>query len=128
MRLYSERPTFYVVLLYSYYSETAWVHGWAARFSTIQPQSTNSLFFPPLQRSLRHLMTFLPKLGIIFCLSMTITVIWPQACLAVFVKRVSLFTTTRVRKLLFWGLMQLHKDTRYSSACALYTNTIHQQV
>lgn len=45
---------------------------------------------------------FLPKLGIIFCLSMTITLIWPQASV-LFLWKAFPFTTTHVRKLLFWA-------------------------
>lgn len=46
-------------------------HKWVL-FTLLQQQQQQ-------QQSLRHLMTFLPKQGIIFCLSMTITLIWPQA-------------------------------------------------
>lgn len=78
------------------------------------------------QQSLRHLMTFLPKLGFIFCLSMMITLIWPQTS--------SLWkgfphSPLPMRGNCYFGFVsQLYKDTCYCPVWALYTNTIHQQV
>lgn len=53
------------------------------KFATIQQPATQhkQSLFPLQQQSLRHLMTFLVKLGFIFCLSLMITLIWPQTSL-----------------------------------------------
>lgn len=78
------------------------------------------------QQSLRRLMTFLPKLGFIFCLSIMITLIWPQTS--------SLWkgfphSPLPMRGNCYFGFVSLlYKATCYFPVWALYANTIHQQV
>lgn len=61
--------------------------------------STKRPLLPLQQRPLRHLLTFLPRPATIFCPSMSLALIEPQASS---LKRVSSFTAIHVWKLLCW--------------------------
>lgn len=89
-------------------------------FSTIHPQSTNS-FFPPSAKVIKASYDFPAQTGNYFLFVNEDYCNLASSLFAVFVKRVSLFTTTHVRKLLFWACAVCIKTrvTARSEPCTL---------
>ncbi len=110
------------------------VHGGGLRWKEIwhcsatRRTTQTGLFALHQKHSWRHLMTFLPKQWFIFCLSMRITLNWPQASLLVLWKGFPHTPPSMWEKYYFGTVPHLYKDTRVDALSEHHTNTIHQQV
>lgn len=95
---------------------------------TIQPpatHSTNSSFCLCSSSSSHWGILWLscPNWGIIFCLSMTVTLIWPQASLLFFVRGFPHSQLSMWGNYYFGTVPQLYKDTRVIAPAEPYTQT-----
>lgn len=132
MKLYWQSVTSCLVPLCSWYNTTVWVDGGgqaalARKSATKQHKQPLFLSTAATGAVIKASYDFAVQTGNLF-LSMTITLIWPQASLLFFCERGFLIHHYSCEETTISGPRLSWIKTRYCPVWAMYTNTIHQQV